>query len=52
MRESGFYWGRDGEDWIVAEFNSKYNTWQLTGIDIYFEEYEFDEIDEKKIERY
>lgn len=56
IRENGFYWVRQSElGWIVAQYamnagGSQY--WFIGGIDQALVDTDFEEIDERKIERY
>lgn len=48
-RENGFYWVRIDLDWIVVEWEN--NSWFKTGIEVAFNDNEFDQIIEEKIFR-
>lgn len=49
-RESGFYWIRlNDHNWIVAEYNSDFGGWYITGIELGFWDSEIAEINETRI---
>jgi len=50
-RESGYYWVRDGVNWYPARWESEPQTWLVCGVEDEYADYEFDEIDERRIER-
>lgn len=50
-RESGFYWIKDGHEWVIGEWDADRSRWTLTGTSEGFNDEEFDEIDERKIVR-
>jgi hypothetical protein len=45
-RKTGFYWVRIGDEWFVAKWQKEYDQWVRVGIESYFYDNEFDEIDE------
>lgn len=49
MREEGFYWVKDDEQWIIAEWDG--GIWYTHGNDYEFQDSDFQEIDERKIQR-
>lgn len=51
IRESGFYWVRDDDesDWYVAEYY--HVKWLVCGVDLTYQDKDFSEIDERRIER-
>lgn len=51
MRESGYYWVRFGNEWLIAQFGGKFKIWFIFGRDDYFTDSRFDEIDERHIVR-
>ena len=52
MRQPGYYWVKYGNEWTIGQFGY-YNsdTWTLTMSDVTFKDEEFDEIDERRIDR-
>ena len=56
-RESGFYWVKFVDEWIVAEYRlpkyvqSLLPWWEMTGNEESYEDEDFIEIDERRIER-
>lgn len=50
-RESGYYWVLNGNVWSIAEWYPEFNNWSKIGNECDFEDSDFDEIDERKIER-
>lgn len=51
MRESGYYWLNEGDDWVVFFFYSHRNVWQAIGGIYTYVDSDFQEIDEKQITR-
>lgn len=49
MREDGFYWVRDSERWVVAEWNG--NWWYESGDGEAYKDERWNEIDERRIAR-
>jgi hypothetical protein len=51
MRKDGFYWveGKHGVGWKIAEWS--FDNWYLSGIETPFEDTDFQNIDEKRLER-
>jgi hypothetical protein len=44
MRSSGYYWLKLTEDsniWSIGEYNAKFDTWMLCGIDIHYKDKHF-----------
>lgn len=50
MRQPGYYWLRSKNKWSVGEWR-KDETWWIISSDGWFEDSDFDEIDERRIER-
>ena len=48
-RKSGFYWVKLDGEWIVAEWDSKFNWWDITGWDDSLRDSDFDKINENRI---
>lgn len=48
-RESGFYWIKHVGSWAIADYNSVYDTWFITGSEIDYYDSEFDEILETRL---
>jgi hypothetical protein len=51
MRAAGFYWVRSGDKWSVAEYLVTPEEWAFPGSELERLDDEFDEIDERRIER-
>lgn len=55
MRELGFYWVKSKRlDWEIAKWEKSwrgYEQWAVCGGELYLDDEDFDEIDERKIER-
>ena len=49
MREPGYYWLRSKDKWSIGEW--KRGEWWIISHDGWFEDSDFDEIDERRIER-
>ena len=49
MREPGFYWVRESDEWTVAQWSGKY--WYVVGWDISCRDSDFAEIDPRRIVR-
>ena len=51
VRESGYYWVRDNDEWMICYFDGYINEWELPGHPTTYSDSVFDEIDEKRIIR-
>lgn len=51
MRESGYYWCRITENWIIAYYDKEYNSWLYIGTTHKLCDEDFQEIYETKIVR-
>ncbi len=49
MREDGFYWVKDNNEWIVARWSNSMDAWMFTGTDYFCDDSELQEINEKKL---
>ena len=54
MREEGYYWVKDDSKWEVAEWKTDWVDigWYLTTLIDCFVDEDFEEIDERRIERH
>jgi hypothetical protein len=51
MSEDGFYWVQFYGDWMIAEWDSKDETWSIAGLEHDYRDGQFHEIDERRITR-
>lgn len=51
MRQSGYYWVKYNGEWEVAEYFESWNNWNQCGVLQDYEDSDFEEIDERRIER-
>ena len=49
MRETGYYWVRQYDFWIIAEYNSELKVWQTYRCNTPLHDSDLKEIDENKI---
>jgi len=52
-RAKGYYWVYWVDKWYIGEYTDHFDTleWYLTGMEMPFDDSDFEEIDETKIER-
>lgn len=50
-RESGYYWVKSGDSWMVGRYFDYVKDWYLPGIEESHKDSDFDKIDEHKIEK-
>lgn len=51
MRKSGFYWVKIHNDWVIAEYFQSSDIWEQIGSEKTLSDIQFQDIDEKRIER-
>jgi len=51
IREPGYYWVRDNDEWMICYYNKYIKEWEITGHSCTYSDDIFDEIDEKRIIR-
>lgn len=52
MRQPGFYWVRVRKGkWVIAEWDSIVREWSCIGLAVLFRDDDFQEIDERRVER-
>ena len=51
VRETGYYWCRDNDEWMICYFSRYTNEWEIPGDYNPYKDGIFDEIDEKRIIR-
>jgi hypothetical protein len=49
MRQEGYYWVKYEGKWFIAEWDTIYNEWHLTGSEYDFKDHDFEEINENRL---
>lgn len=50
-RQDGFYWVEINNEWIIAQYYESDNIWFVAGNDCEYDNENFGQIDEQRIER-
>ena len=51
LRNHGYYWLKGNNEWLIGYYDACDNSWTIVGNNNVFFDNNFDEIDEKQIEK-